>query len=277
MSLAFLTKPIGGSKKDKSADSGATGPDAPRGAKPGPLRGGAAGSNLAIGGAPRVDLMPPEIRTKRSQLRIRRSLRLALVGVLVIVIAACGGTWALATVAQTTLTAAQAQQQQLVATQAKYSDVTGVKSSIALVQAGQKVGDSTEIDWSSYLSQLQATLPSGVQLQNVTVLEATPFTAFGQATTPLQGSRIATLTFTATSAGIPSIPVWLDGLKTLPGFVDATPGSVAGGGDDGSYTANVEMHINTQAFTNRFDKAAAAANLKAIAATKAAAAATGGN
>jgi len=271
MSLAFLTKPIGGSKKgaDASEQPQKTG-KTPQG---GLVRGGAA--NVTVGGAPRVDLMPPEIRTKRSQLRVRRTLRLALFGVFVIVVAACLGTWGLATVAQTTLTAAQVQQQRLVATQAKYSNVTTVKKSIVVVKAGQKVGDSTEIDWSSYLTQLQATLPQGVQMQSVSILSATPFSVYGQSTTPLQGERVATLTFTATSSGIPSIPVWLDGLKTLPGFVDATPGSVTAG-LAGIYTANVEMHINSQAFAYRFDKAAFDANQKAIAAAKTAAAATNG-
>jgi hypothetical protein len=264
MSLAFLTKPIGGSKK------GAAEPEEPkdrksgRAPKVGPTRGAAANTN--VGGAPRVDLMPPEIRLKRSQLRVRRSLRLVLVGVLVVVVAACLGTWALGTVAQTSLSAAQAQQQQLVAQQATYSDVTSVKSGIALIKAGQKVGASTEIDWAAYLTKLQATLPAGVTFSSVTITSATPLTAQAQSTTPLEGARVATIVFTVSSPTLPSIPTLLDGLKTLPGFVDATPGSVATAGAGAGYTANVTMHIGTEAFANRFDPAAAEAAKKAAAA-----------
>jgi hypothetical protein len=261
MSLAFLSKPIGGSKK------GADAPEEPKDSKPGraPKSGSVRGdaANVHVGGAPRVDLMPPEIRTKRSQLRTRRSLRLVLVGVLVVVVAACIGTWALGTVAQTALSAAQAQQQQLTVKQGTFSDVTTVKQSIALIKAGQKVGDSTEIDWDSYLTQLQATLPAGSTFSAVTVTTTTPMTALDQATTPLQGSRIATLSFTASSPTLPSVPVLLNGLKALPGFVDATPGDVSLEG--ATYTANVTMHINTEAFANRFDPAAAAAAKKAAA------------
>ena len=156
MSLAFLSKPIGSSKKNADPD-----PDGPvRGGKPGPVRGAAA--SAAVGGAPRVDLMPPEIRVKRAQLRTRRKLRLALFGVFLVVVAACGGTWVLDTVSQTTLAAAQSQQQQLLTQQLAYSDVTTIQSSIGLIKAAQKVGDSTEIDWNSYLTKLQATLPAGV-------------------------------------------------------------------------------------------------------------------
>jgi outer membrane biogenesis lipoprotein LolB len=265
MSLAFLTKPIGGKKGDAPDKEPKQGKQA---GAPGPLRGGA--SNVTVGGAPRVDLMPPEIRTKRSQLRVRRSLRLVLVGVFVVVLVACGATWALSAVAQTSLSAAQAQQQQLVAQQGQYSDVTGVQTSIALIKAGQRVGDSTEIDWQAYLDKLQATLPSGVSLTNVTVDMATPIKAYGTSTVPLQGDRIATLTFSATSPSLPSIPVWLDGLATLPGFADATPGDVSLSGS--SYTANVTMHINTEAFLNRY-----AAKTPAPTASSTAAATAGGH
>lgn len=248
MSLAFLTKPIGGSKKKDAEPSGPVEPSRP--SKPGPIRGAAA--TAAVGGSPRVDLMPPEVRLKRAQLRFRRKLRLGLFAVLLVVVVACVGTWALSSVAQTNLLAAQTQSQQLTAQQLQYSDVTTAKSSIALVQAGQKVGDSTEIDWQSYLAKLQATLPAGVVLTGVTIDSATPIKVYAPSTVPLQGDRIATLTFTATSPSLPSIPDWLDGLAKLPGFADATPGQVALSGT--TYTATVTMHINTEAFANRFDK-----------------------
>jgi Tfp pilus assembly protein PilN len=246
MSLAFLTKPIGGSKKDAESPN----PKDSRSQKPDPGRRGGSGPNAPVGGAPRVDLMPPEIHLRRSQLRTRRSLRLALFGVFVVVVVACAGTWAFNGLAQTALTDANSQQQALVAEQAKYSDVTIVKDSIKLIQAGQIVGDSSEIDWQSYLTKLQGTLPAGVTLTTVTVDSATPLKSYAQTTTPLQGGRIATLEFTAASASLPSIPLWLNGLKTLPGFVDATPGSVTL--TDTGYTADVSMHINADALANRF-------------------------
>ncbi len=272
MSLAFLTKPIGGSKKgaEQRGTSNGLGSE-----KPGPLRRGGSGPNSPVGGAPRVDLMPPEIRLKRSQLRTRRSLRLALLGVLVVVVAACAGTWAFNGLAQTALSDAAAQQQALVAEQGKYSDVTVVKESIKLIQAGQIVGDSSEIDWQSYLTKLQGTLPAGVALTTVTVDSATPLKPYAQTTTPLQGGRIATLQFAATSASLPSIPVWLDGLKALPGFVDATPGSVTLA--DTGYTADVTMHINADALADRFVPKAAKSPSATSTGTTGAGTTTGGN
>ena len=270
MSLAFLSKPIGGSKKDSAGE-----PEKPaKGRAPGPVRGGA-GSNAPVGGAPRVDLMPPEIRLKRSQLRTRRSLRLALFGVFLLVVVACGGTWAWGALAQTALNSAQSQQQALVAQQAKYSEVTTLQNAITLIQAGQVVGDATEIDWKDYLTKLQATLPAGVTLATVSIGTADPMTAYAQSTTPLEGDRIATLAFTATSSSLPSIPVWLDGLKTLPGFVDATPGQVSL--TQGVYSADVTMHIGADAFAHRFDKKKDASTTGNSATTPTDAATDGGN
>lgn len=247
MSLAFLTKPIGGSKK--RADPKGSGPEPVRGSGPGPIR-GALTATANVGGAPRVDLMPPEIRIKRAQLRTRRKLRLALLGVFVVVVVACGASWAWNTLAVTSLASAQSEQESLLGEQLRYSDVTTIKDGITLIQAGQLVGDSTEIDWQDYLTRLQATLPAGVALSTVTIDSADPLKPYAQTSIPLQGDRIATLAFTATSSSLPSLPVWLDGLKTLPGFVDATPGQVTL--TDGVYDADVTMHIGTDAFANRF-------------------------
>jgi Tfp pilus assembly protein PilN len=146
---------------------------------------------------------------------------------------------------------AQQTQQQLLLEQAEYSEVKAVLSTIDTITAGQRVGSSTEIDWKSYLVQLQQTLPSGVVLQSVDIQSGTPMAAFAQSDGPLQGERVASLNFTATSPGLPSIPDWLRSLETLPGFVDATPGSVKQ--DGAGYRADVLMHINTAAFSLRFD------------------------
>jgi Tfp pilus assembly protein PilN len=206
---------------------------------------------LVVGGQPRANLLPPEIILKRKQLKTRRSLRAGVVLVAIVTAAGCAGTFGVASVAQVQLSAAQNQQTALVQEQSRYAEVKAVLTTIDTIAAGQKVGASTEIDWRDYLTKLQATLPSGVVLQSVNVESGTPMSAFSQADGPLQGERVASLSFTALSPGLPSIPDWLRSLEDLPGFVDAIPGSVKQ--DEGGYTADVLMHINTAAFSLRFD------------------------
>jgi Tfp pilus assembly protein PilN len=208
---------------------------------------------LVVGGQPRANLLPPEIILKRKQLKTRRALRAGVLLVAVVTAAACVGTFGIASVAQLQFQAAQSEQQRLVLEQAQYQEVRDVQTTIQTIGAGQQVGASTEINWRSYLTALQGTLPEGVLLETVSIESGTPMQAYAQSDLPLQGSRVAALTFTATSSTLPTIPDWLRSMAKLPGFVDATPGSVKQ--EDGVYTAQVLMHINTDAFSLRFDPA----------------------
>lgn len=216
-----------------------------------------AAAPLVIGGQPRANLLPPEIILKRKQLKTRRALRFGVVLVAIGTAAACALTFGVASVAQVQLAIAQDEQAALIAEQATYGATRDVQQTITTVTAGQLVGASTEINWQDYLVKLQATLPEGVTLKSVDIESATPMTAFSQSDAPLQGARVAALAFTAQSATLPTIPDWLRSLAKLPGFVDATPGSVKV--EAGVYTANVLMHINADAFSMRFDPAHIAA------------------
>lgn len=210
-----------------------------------------AAAPLVVGGQPRANLLPPEIILKRRQLKTRRALRFGVVLVAIGTAAACALSFGVASVAQVQASAAQDQLTTLVAEQSQYREVRDVQDTIATITAGQLVGSSTEIDWQEYLTELQGTLPAGVLLKNVSIESGTPMGVFAQGDGPLQGARVAELTFTATSATLPTFPDWLRSMAKLPGFVDATPGTVKQ--DNGIYTAEVLMHINSDAFSMRFD------------------------
>ncbi|WP_199281205.1 hypothetical protein [Salinibacterium sp. CAN_S4] len=206
---------------------------------------------LSLGGAPRADLLPPEVGEGNRAKSVRRGLKLGILGVLVIVLAATGGAWFLAFIAHNNLIASQDETVVLLADQAAHAEVRDVKNNVAVSKAAQEVGGSTEIDWKTYLLALQATLPAGVIVTGVDTDTASPVTDFAQSTVPLEGGRIGTLVFAAASPTLPSIPTWLNGLKSLPGFVDAVPNSVTQQ-TDGSYTASITMHINAEAYSGRF-------------------------
>jgi len=247
MSLEFLTRPIGGSKT--------TEPDRPtgRGRKGGPHpedvhRPG----TLVVGGSPRADLMPPEIRIKRSQLRTRRSLRLGLVGVAAVVIVACGATVAWASLAKVGLDGAQSQVSVLLREQAQYADVKNATESIQLIQAGQRVASATEIDWNGYLGKVAGLLPAGVTIDEADLDQATPVEPYTENLVPLQGDRVATLTVVTRSATIPPVAQILAAMQTLPGFVDVTPSDVVLDPSTNVYKATITMHLDDKAFDGRF-------------------------
>lgn len=212
----------------------------------------AATDALVVGGEPRVDLLPPEIRAERRDRIRRRRLGLGVIGVTVVMLLGVGAATFVATTAQGRLGTEQARTATLLAEQAQYADVRQMQTQVELATAAQQVGASTEIAWRDYLQEVQATLPSGVAVETVDVDSASPLMAYAQATVPLQGARMATVQFTATSLELPDIPTWLRALATLPGFADALPGSVALNDTSGVYTATITMHINDAALAQRF-------------------------
>ncbi|GMA91145.1 hypothetical protein [Homoserinibacter gongjuensis] len=210
----------------------------------------AARKSVPLGASPRVSLLPPELGLRNKALGTQRALRLLMFGVVLLTVAAIGGAWYLAFSSQLALSNEQQRTQDLLAEQQQYADVQFAVNMVDVGEAALRVGGSTEIDWQDYLGRVQASLPAGVVLNTFSVDASTVTSQYPQSGIPLQGARIATLQFTATSATLPEIPDWLNRLRDLPGFVDANPGSVSL--DDASgYVASITMHIDAQAYSNR--------------------------
>ncbi|HEX7405507.1 MAG TPA: hypothetical protein VF307_06245 [Candidatus Nanopelagicaceae bacterium] len=207
--------------------------------------------SLTVGGESRVDLLPPEVRFARNAKVIHRRLGFMIFLTVILMIGGTALVRAQAIQARANLSIEEANTSSLLLQQRKYGQVQKVQNEIANIHAAQQVGTSTEINWEQYLTLVQATLPPNVTLDTVNIDSATPFAPYTQATAPLQGSRIATLSFTARSSTLPEVPTWLNALTTLPGYADASPGSVTRS-DTGAYSVNITMHINQAAFTHRF-------------------------
>ncbi|TXN30303.1 hypothetical protein [Lacisediminihabitans profunda] len=216
------------------------------------MSGTAKSQALEVGGEARADLLPPELRQQRKALATRHRLWAATAVLVVLVILGTGLAALQAFQVNLSLASEQQTTSTLLAQQSKYIKVRAVQDEVGMVQAAQEVGTSTEIDWQAYLNQVQATLPANVTLTSVTIEAGTPLQSFTQSAVPLQGSRVATLSFVATSETLPEVPAWLDSLTTLPGYTDASPGNVTREGDAGAYTVNITMHISEAAFTKRF-------------------------
>ncbi|MCY7287153.1 MAG: hypothetical protein LH624_02610 [Cryobacterium sp.] len=207
---------------------------------------------LILGGEPRVDLLPPEVLKHRQAKAVRRGLGIGVIGLLAIVLAGTVAATYLSGQAREKLVAEQSNTTNLLAEQAQYGEIRAAQAQVDLVKAAQQVGVSTEIDWKAYLLGVQGTLPAGVAIESVTVDSATPILLYAQPTAPLQGARVATVNFTASSTTLPDVPAWLNGLTTLPGFADALPGSVTLDETSGDYAVTITMHVNEAAFAKRF-------------------------
>lgn len=217
-------------------------------------QGRSAASGLVIGGVPRVDLLPTEVLVDRRQ---RAGVRRAWLGVVVVAVAVAAATVlasATAMQADSELTQVRNETGSLLLQQQQYRDVRSTETQSELLRAAQTVGGSTEIDWQATLQRVQNSLPAGVSITGVQIDSATPLEAYAQATSPLQGQRVATLTIDAASPTLPSVPAWLDSVKGIPGFVDANANSVTLDTSTNVYTVDMTIHLDEKVYDGKYDK-----------------------
>jgi hypothetical protein len=206
---------------------------------------------LILGGEPRVNLLPPEVAEQARDRLLRRKLVLATAGTVVLVLLGIGGAGVYTTSSTMQLADAQAETANLLAEQGQYVAVRRVQAQVDTAHAARAVGGWTEIDWKAYLQGVRAVLPADVGIDAVSVDSTSPLTAFAQPTVPLQNARVAAMTVTLASPGLPTVPQWLEQLQALPGMADATAGSITAV-ENGGYTVLVTMNINAEAFSGRF-------------------------
>lgn len=238
---------------ETTSDSGRRAPKTRPADRPGAVqKSGRTARTLVVGGAPRVDLLPSEVHASRRQ---RGTVRRAWAGVIVVAVAvALVAGWATTgrMSAEQELEAAQNETASLAQQQGQYRDVRATESGTALLEAAQAVGGSPEVAWSATLESVRSKLPAGVQITGVTADSATATDAYAQSEDPLQGQRIATLTFDAKSTALPSVPDWLTAVGGVTGFVDANVNSVARSDDGSGYAVNMTIHLDEKAFDGKY-------------------------
>jgi hypothetical protein len=206
---------------------------------------------LILGGEPRADLLPPELRARRAGRALHRALNIALVGVVVIMAASIGAVSLQAALNQNKLAEAKLRTDVILLDTTKYAEVTRVQDQYDATLIVRELGLSTEVDWNAYLADIRTILPADVTIDSVDVTTASPWTPFGQSEVPLTQSRTASLALELTSPVLPTVPEWLVGLKDLPGYADASPGSIFRS-PEGNYVVSLALNINESALSNRF-------------------------
>ena len=204
-----------------------------------------------IGGEPRVDLLPPEVRAQQKGRVLRRALVVAVVAVVFITAGGiAAATWE-AQRSRASLAVVEARTAELLAAQGEYAPVRRAQAELDATVAARQLATSVDIDWNDYLRQIRARLPGDVVIGAVVLDAGSPWAPYGQATAPLQPSRVATVNLTLTTPTLPSVPDWLDEMATLPGYADSAPTRVALL-DSGGYEVSLTLHVNAEAFSNRF-------------------------
>jgi hypothetical protein len=207
-------------------------------------------SRLVLGGVPRAELLPPEIELEKRGRAQRRGL-LAVLTLIVVLVGVVYGTVAVvAAASQAALDAANAHAADLLAQQGQYIEVRQLQAQVDAAKEARRIGTSTEIDWVKFMFDLSAASPVDVNIQSWVVTSGSPLAPFGETTVPLEQPRVAEVIITGDTVAFASIATWLDSVKQMPGYADASITEVTTKGDVFEFTAT--LHINQDAYTNRF-------------------------
>lgn len=201
-----------------------------------------------------VNLLPPEVRSRRALGQVKLRLGLGLLVVLLLV--GVGFVWASFQERNATsdLDAAKSDVQDLVSQQAKYAEVPEVKGKVAAAEAARLFGMSTEVLWSDYLGRLALALPAGAKIETIVSTMPSPMEAGAVESNPLAQPGVGTLTFTTRSPTVPDAAAWIEALDAIPGFSDATYSVAEIQDDEGTayYATTSVVQVNQTAFAGRF-------------------------
>ena len=207
-------------------------------------------NKLVLGGPARVDLLPPEIKAAKGAAAVRRRLTLGLVGVIVV----CALGYSVVTIgavaAAGQLESERSETTRLIAEQGQYSEASTLAGRVAGITAALNTASSTEIDWASYIEALIRIAPTGTRVA-VAVDSSSPVEAIAQPLLPLEKARTANVVITLESKSLSSSAEYLERLKALVGYEDASANSVSYDAEKG-YVTVLTLHINKEALRNRF-------------------------
>ena len=207
-------------------------------------------ARLVYGASPRVDLLPPEVADRKKGAALRRSLVMGVVGAVVL----SAGAYAFASwqsiQAAVELSDAQVETAALIAQQGEFGEVRTLSGLRATITDARQTGALTEIDWSLFYTDIQATLPAGMTIDQFVISANSPTRELAAPTVPTHGARAAEVTYIVTSPSLEALSTWLVTLKGVLGYADATATPAVTG--PGGYTATVVLDVDSQRYTKRF-------------------------
>jgi Tfp pilus assembly protein PilN len=167
---------------------------------------------------PRVNLLPPEVRSARRLRRTQQVLAVVTAAVLV----GLGGAYALARheegTADREVAATRAKTAQLQAAQARYADVPKVYAEVDALKSARAAAMASDVLWFDYLDRLAGTDPAAVWFDD---LHASLFDTDTTPSDPLAPTGVGVLTVKGTGSAHPDLADWLDALDGTSGLASA--------------------------------------------------------
>lgn len=201
----------------------------------------------------RVDLMPPEVHSRRRFRRVRRYLGLAVVGTVLVGAAASVAAWQEAVAARDGLAVEQARTAVLQAEAAEFAEVPAVLGSIDRARTSLQVAMRSEVGWYPVLDDISRTAPQTVWFEQITM---TALQSGDVADDPLATpGAVATVEMTGRALDHQDVVTWLDSMAGLvtwtdPVFTESTVEDPAAGG---VLTFSTSARLSVDSRTLRFD------------------------
>jgi len=210
----------------------------------------AAAKDLIVGGPPRADLLPPEIKGEAA-LRAQRRVLIGIIALAAIVVV--GGSFlatGVATSAESQLRTESARTDSLISQQGEYVIVRQMAGQVLLAQEAQKIATSTEMDWAPLLRQADRQMPESLKTVEGTIRSSSPIVDYPLPADVLEGPRVGEITIKAKTNVFSDITRWLFATRKLDGYVDASVISVTS--SKGVFTATLTIHVDESVRTGRF-------------------------
>ncbi|MCL2796199.1 MAG: hypothetical protein FWD85_12960 [Microbacteriaceae bacterium] len=244
------TEPVESPQVDAPAKRGARRP-AERSVRP---------DELAIGAYPIAHLLPPEVIAQGKVKTTRVLMSVVVVAVLLLGAAAVGGAYALRLSAQNQLQSVQDRNASVLAQEAKYAPARTAQNKVKLAQAAQRVGAATEVDWNAMFGKINAALPAGVTITDISGQTGNPMGAVTQDSTPLAVGRGAIVMVTVSAPDAQSVAAAADAFQKIAGVDGVGVGAVTQGTSQGAATAStaaawsapITISLSQAAFSGRF-------------------------
>lgn len=212
----------------------------------------ASAGHLAIGGVPRADLLPPEVKAAYKGKATVRMLVILVVTVAVIVAGGVGYATIRSITSQAFLQLERDRSLDLLARQLDYAEARQIANKVDAAIAARALGTTTEIDWRAYLDEVSATLPDGVGLTELVIAPVVIGAGEESVDNPLQQAAVATITITATSLTVPDVEAWFEDLAGITGFAGIAPPATVAGSPAEGYVVGLELLVNDEAYLSRF-------------------------
>ncbi|WP_019148123.1 PilN domain-containing protein [Timonella senegalensis] len=205
---------------------------------------------------PQVNLLPTEIRDRRSLKKLKVRIGFFFLGLIAFVILGYVAVQVEKSMAEARYERAVEQTAKLKAEEVKYAEVPKVLGQIKDATTALRDGMYREILWKDYIGAVAGTVPDGGIVKSLSVEAATPNNAGPQAGDNLQNTGIGELTFSVNLKTMPDTAAWINELNKIKGFSEARLEAATLAGDsDGreAYEFTGSVRLTEDIYSHRFE------------------------